>query len=57
MACCLYLSLAGPLQSGFQQGHSTETAVLQVFSHAVDRGNLAALVLLDLSAAFNTINH
>jgi len=58
-----YLSLAvilPPLQSGFRQGYSTETAVLRVLSdilQAVDSGDLAALVLLDLSAAFDTVDH
>jgi len=57
-----YLSLTDllpPLQLGFQQGHSTETAVLlRVLSdilQAVDRGDLAAPVLLDLSAADHSI--
>ena len=48
------------LQSGFRQGHSTDTAVLQVLSdivQAVDRADLAALVLLDLSAASDTVDH
>ena len=47
-------------QSGFRPGHSTETAVLQVLSDilvAVDRGDVAALIHLDLSAAFDTVDY
>ena len=47
-------------QSGFRPGHSSETAILRVLSDilaAVDRGDFAALVLLDLSTAFNTVDH
>jgi len=58
-----YLSTANrlpTLQSGFRPGHSTETAILQVMSEllqAVDRGEVGALILLDLTAAFNTVDH
>jgi len=47
-------------QSGFRPGLSTETAVLRVLSDillAIDRGELAALILLDLSAAFDTVDY
>jgi len=51
--------LLPPLQSGFRPGHSTETAVLRVLSDillVVDRGDFAAVVL-DLAAAFDTVDH
>ena len=44
----------------YLRGHSIETATIRVFSDlldAVDRGDTAALVLLDLSAAFDTVDH
>ena len=47
-------------QSAYRQFHSTETAVLRVFSDvlgAADKGKLTLLVLLDLSAAFDTVDH
>jgi len=47
-------------QSGFRRGHSTETATIRVLSDlldSVDRGDTAALVLLDLTAAFDTVDH
>jgi len=43
--------------SGFRPGHSTETAVLRNILLAVDRGDVAALILLDLSAAFDTVDY
>jgi len=53
-------NLSPSLQSGFRPGHSTETAILLVLSEiiqAVGSGDFAALVLLDLSAAFDTVDH
>ena len=47
-------------QSAYRIGFSTETALLKVVNDAlvtVNSGNLVLLVLLDLSAAFDTINH
>jgi len=40
--------------------HSTETSLLKVFSDillALDSGNLAVLTMLDLSAAFDRVDH
>jgi len=50
------------LQSAYRAHHSTETAVLMVgllgdILSAVDSGDLAVLTLLDLSAAFDTVDH
>jgi len=47
------------LQSVYRANHSMETAVLKVADIllGLDSGNLTMLMLLDLSAAFNSIDH
>ncbi len=47
-------------QSGFRTVHSTESSLIRVLSYIlleVDSGNCVSLVLLDLSAAFDTLDH
>ena len=48
------------LQSAYRAMHSTETAVLKVLADlllALDSGDLAMLTLLDLSSAFDSVDH
>ena len=58
-----FISVAGlhePYQSAYRRNHSTETALLKVksdISSAVDSGLVSVLLMLDMSAAFDTVSH
>ena len=48
------------LQSAYKPGHSTETALVKVQNDiltSIDQHGIVILILLDLSAAFDTIDH
>ena len=48
------------MQSAYRKKHSTETAILKIHNdilRAMDRGECTILVMLDLSAAFDTVDH
>ncbi len=53
-------NLYDKFQSAYRQFHSTETALLRVKNdvlNAMDNQNITLMLLLDLSAAFDTIDH
>ena len=57
---CQENKLYEELQSSYKAFHSTETALLKVHNdllQCVDNNKAAVLVLLDLSAAFDTVDH
>ena len=52
--------LSNPLQSAYRKHHSTESALLKVHNDIkirMDKGEVTDLTSLDLSAAFDTIDH
>ena len=65
VACRLYSHLSrtkalSQFQSAYRKSHSTETVLLKIDNDllsAMDEGKVTALTLLDLSSAFDTINH
>ena len=53
-------SLSSSFQSAYCMFHSTETTLLNIHNNlilAMDRGEVTSLILLDLSAAFDTVDH
>ena len=53
-------NLFPPLQSAYRLRHSTETSMIKLTSdllHTLDRGERGLLASLDMSAAFDCINH
>ena len=54
------IALENPFQSAYKAFHSTETALSTVQNdvfEAMEKGEVTDLTLLDLSAAFDTIDH
>ena len=54
------MNLSDTFQSAYKQYHSTETALIRVHNDiltAIDNRRTVILLLLDLSAAFDTVYH
>ena len=54
--CTLY----DPLQSAYRKSHSTETSILKLCNDVItglDLGHCTIMASLDLSAAFDTVDH
>ncbi len=52
--------MSGKVQSAYRLDHLTETALLKVKSDiltSLDQGNIMDLLLIDMSAAFDIIDH
>ena len=52
--------LLNPNHHGFHSHHSTSTAMIQMYDtwvEAVDRGELAGVCMLDMSAAFDLVDN
>jgi len=50
----------GELQSAYRQGHSTESALNKIFDDMlsdIDSGSVVAVMSLDISAAFDAVDH
>ena len=54
------LSLYSEVQSGYRPNHSCETLLIRMcddLNKEIEAGNVVIVVLLDLTAAFDTIDH
>ena len=53
-------NLSDPFQSAYKEKHSTESSLLRITNdilRSIDSGSIAILTMLDLSAAFDTIDN